>query len=83
MSTDRPAVTVVSYLTGCETWLVGNNNKSWGEIFCVPRQNIQGEFGIQAAKVAIFLPRIFIKKKCFEIMKLLIGNNYKKKHVWT
>jgi hypothetical protein len=47
-------VTAVSYLTGCETWLVGNDNMPWGERFSVPRQIIRGEFGIQAAKVAIF-----------------------------
>jgi hypothetical protein len=67
-------VTAARYLTGCETWLVGNNNMPWGEIFSVPRQNIRGEFGIQAAKVAIF-----VKTKCFEIIKLIIGNNHEKK----
>ena len=76
MSTDRPAVTAVNYLAGCETWLVGNNNIPWGEINSVSRQNIRGEFGIQAAKVEFFLPRIFIETKCFEIMKLHIGKNY-------
>ena len=28
-------MTAVSYLTGCEAWLVGNNNMPWGEIFNV------------------------------------------------
>jgi len=57
----------------------------WGEISSVPRQNIHGEFGIRAAKVTIFCPLFFIKMQCFEIMKLLICNNYKKKnkHVRT
>jgi hypothetical protein len=62
VSTNRPAVTAVSYLTGCETWLVGNNNMPWGEIFSVPRQNIHGEFGIQAAKVAIFCPEFSLQR---------------------
>jgi len=59
MSTDRPAVTAVSYLTGSETWLVGKNNMPWGEMFSVPRQNIHVEFGIRAAKVTIFFAREF------------------------
>jgi len=54
VSTDRPAVTAVSYLTGCETLQVGNNNMPWGEIFSVPRQNIHGEFEIDSFFVLEF-----------------------------
>jgi len=48
----------------------------WGEIFSVPGENIHGKFGIRAAKATVFCPRVFIKMQCFEIIKLLICNNY-------